>query len=180
MKRTLQIAAILLIWIFSSCDNLDITYGGASCTGAIETTDIFTRDSSALDDAWPPEEQLGYTTYTLTEKIVSACPSKPLSLDFSCGMVWDPEHPVSIAVSVYNGLEGQIGNLDIDWNTDVVPGLLTGSGEFTAPDKSTEYEYDVNIYLMVESTGDLFQDRALVKRCFRDYTLEATYYKIPD
>lgn len=180
MTKTLQIAALLLISIFGSCDNLDITYGGASCNGAIETTETFTRDSSALDEAWPPEEQLGYTTYTLTEKMASACPSKALSLDFRCRMVWDPEYPVSIAISVFNGLEGQVGNLDIEWNTDTVPGLLTGSGEFTTPAKSTEYEYYVNVYLMVESSGDVFEDRALIKRCFKDYSLGATYYKIPD
>lgn len=177
MKNFITSAILLIFIICNSCSDIEFNYNTVNCAGATEVTDVFTKGTLTNDDLFYYDYIIDYTKITLSVAIENACPSKPVKVDFSCHLAPSDSLPVYLGVKLYNGSNTQVGGLNLDWNSDVNPDLITGSGEFTVEGKSTETSFSVRIEIMVETT-EVTEARNYLIECFKDYNISVTYSKL--
>jgi hypothetical protein len=178
MKKCLD--AILLIFITLagfSCSDAKITYGGTNCTGAVETTETFSRTAMTSYDLPSYDYFFDYTSFSLGILIENACPTKPIKLNFSCSMEPVDSLPLYVGLSVYSGRKTQLGTVDLKWDATLSPNKVSGSGEFSAEKKSDESSFQMTIEFMVPFS-DVNEARNYLVNIFREYTLTATYSKL--
>lgn len=166
-----------LVLAGSSCEDAKITYGGTNCDGAAETTETFSRETITPTDLGGYDYLFEYTNFTLGTTIENACPSKPLKLNFSCHLEPVDSLPVFVSLSVYSGFKTLLGPVDLSWDTTGGSHEITGSGEFSADEKSEETSFQLRIEYMVPFS-DVTEARNYLIGCFKGYTMTVTYFKL--
>jgi hypothetical protein len=107
------ILLILNIFIFS-CGDMEFNYGSINCSGSVETSETFSKTPLSYSDLGGYDYIFDYTSFTLSIPIEDCCPSKPLKVDFTCHLDASDTTEVFAGLSVYNGLNTQLGSVDLD------------------------------------------------------------------